>query len=376
MAPHRGPTLPGTGLPRRRRASTLERERVFARSWVCVGRGEQPARCGRLPGGRESPASRPIVRARRRRAAARVRERAAGTEGTELLSGRGLDGARDQVPVPRVDILARRATCRLAERRGRDGIDRDSDRVCGQCRSPSSTASSFVNLDSGAAPLLEEVVAAEPDSPLELGAIRRGRAAGRRPARSTTCEAELEDRGRELPRVPALPDGAPRAREDRAAVPARRGRGGGPATRELDGGGVHLVHRERHFDACRPLPGIDEVDLHTFYGVYVFPNLILNYHSETGERGDDLIPVAPDRTRVGERVPASARDRSEADGFDAQRRWWSSATLVANQDWRVCEAVATWGVVPLLHGRRVPAAGTWINAFNGRYLDARGPLPS
>jgi len=45
------------------------------------------------------------------------------------------------------------------------------------------------------------------------------------------------------------------------------------------------------------LPGLDEVDEHTFYGVYLFPNLILNYHSET-VNAVTIVPVAADRTRV------------------------------------------------------------------------------
>ena len=82
--------------------------------------------------------------------------------------------------------------------------------------------------------------------PVQDGRAPRGRAPRLR------GEGQLEDRGRELQRVPALPAGPPRARPGDPAVPVRRGLGrGDPRRRQPDGGGRDVVHADRRESRCR-----------------------------------------------------------------------------------------------------------------------------
>ena len=85
-------------------------------------------------------------------------------------------------------------------------------------------------------------------------ALQDGRAARRR-AHRLRGGGELEDRRRELQRVPALPDDPPRAGEGRAAVPVRRGVGrADPRRRQPDGRGRDELHDERGNRSCRSSP--------------------------------------------------------------------------------------------------------------------------
>ena len=79
----------------------------------------------------------------------------------------------------------------------------------------------------------------------QLRPLQARRAAHRRAA-ALRGGRELEDRRRELQRVPALPDGPSGARLDRAAVPLRRGVGrGDPGRRQLDDRRRDELHQVR-----------------------------------------------------------------------------------------------------------------------------------
>ena len=81
-------------------------------------------------------------------------------------------------------------------------------------------------------------------------ALQDGRAADRRPSR-LRGRGELEDRRRELQRVPALPADPPRARAGRSVVPLRRGLGrGDPRRRQPHDRGRHELHDQRHVGAA------------------------------------------------------------------------------------------------------------------------------
>ena len=117
-----------------------------------------------------------------------------------------------------------------------------------------------------------------------------------------------------------------------------------------------------------PLPGLDDVDRHTFYGVYVFPNLILNYHSETVNTVT-IHPLGPDRTRVVSEFlfhPATV----VADGFDPSDVL-GFRDLVAQQDWEVCERAQAGVRSRYYTNGWYPRQERWIAAFNERYLAAR-----
>jgi Rieske 2Fe-2S family protein len=99
----------------------------------------------------------------------------------------------------------------------------------------------------------------------------------------------------------------------------------------------------------------------------------VNYHSDS-VNVVRLIPVAPDRTRVVSEFLLRP-ETIEADAFDA-RELVEFRDVVANQDWRVCEAVQR-GVSSRYYTAGVyPRQERWIKTFNERYLAARGPLPS
>ncbi len=69
---------------------------------------------------------------------------------------------------------------------------------------------------------------------------------------------ELEDRGGELQRVPALPPDPPRARPGRPALPLRRGLGRGDARRrQLDGRGRHRASPQTGRASCPSFPDLD-----------------------------------------------------------------------------------------------------------------------
>ena len=86
--PHRWPTLPGTDY-HADDVFDLERERVFARSWVCVGRAEQVPDAGDYMVAEVADES-PIVLRDGEGAAARVRERLPAPR-HRAVDGRGLD---------------------------------------------------------------------------------------------------------------------------------------------------------------------------------------------------------------------------------------------------------------------------------------------
>ena len=115
----------------------------------------------------------------------------------------------------------------------------------------------FVNLSDAPEPL----VAVAPGGDREHHGLRplpHRRAAHRRAA-ALRGRGQLEDRRRELQRVPPLPDGPSRARLDRAAVPLRRGLGRGDAgRRQLDDRGRLELHPDRDLRpaaAARPRAG-------------------------------------------------------------------------------------------------------------------------
>jgi Rieske 2Fe-2S family protein len=117
-----------------------------------------------------------------------------------------------------------------------------------------------------------------------------------------------------------------------------------------------------------PLPGLDEADVHTFYGAYLFPNLILNYHSET-VNAVTVVPTGPETTRVVSEF-LFRPETIAADGFDPSEVV-DFRDLVAHQDWDVCERVQR-GVRSKAYTAGVyPRQERYIAAFNHRYLQAR-----
>ena len=209
----------------------------------------------------------------------------------------------------------------------------------------------FLNLD-GQAPPLGEVVATQPDSPTELARYAVGdlRVGARREYDVAANWKIVVENYHECLHCPTVHP------ELVKIVPLYRS---GEVEEEGQILGNSMGHGLTSFTASGlstlpTLPGLDEVDEHTFYGVYLFPNLILNYHSET-VNAVTIEPAPSDRTRVISEFLVPARDgRGRRLRPERGRRLPrpGGATGLAG-----LRARAARGVVAVLHRGSVPAAG-------------------
>ena len=83
-----------------------------------------------------------------------------------------------------------------------------------------------------------------------------------------------------------------------------------------------------------PLPGIDEEDLHTYYGFFVHPNMLLNFHSDC-VMAYRLEPSGPSHTTIVSEYlfHPNAIAAPDFNPNDIGEFW----DLVSKQDWAVCE---------------------------------------
>jgi Rieske 2Fe-2S family protein len=359
------PTLPGSDY-HAPGVFAFEQDAVFARSWMCVGRAEQLAEPGDYLTADVAGES-PIV-LRGADGVLRAFANACRHRGTMLLEGSG--SVRSVIKCP-YHAWTYALDGRLAGSPNvgaDDGIDRDLVSLW-PIRLEEWEGFVFLNLD-GQAPPLGHVVATQPDSPTELARYAVGdlRVGARREYDVRANWKIVVENYHECLHCPTVHP------ELVKIVPLYRS---GEVEEEGQLLGNSMGHGLTSFTATGlstlpTLPGLDEVDEHTFYGVYLFPNLILNYHSET-VNAVTIVPVASDRTRVvseflfrPETISAEGFDPSEVVDF---------RDLVAHQDWRVCE-LAQRGVSSRFYTAGMyPRQEKWIAAFNRRYLDARGPLP-
>jgi Rieske 2Fe-2S family protein len=363
LGPPPWPTLPGTDY-HAPSVFDVERERIFARTWICVGRGEDLPEPGDY----------------------RVREVA----GEQLIVLRGDDGAlrafadtcrhRGTLLLEGEGHVRRAITCpyhawtygfdgRLLGTPNvhpSDGIDRDAMGLW-SVRLEEWDGFAFVNLDPAAAPLHDRL-AGDPDSPLQLARYRVGdlRVGARRTydvAANWKIVVENYHECLHCPTVhPELVKIVPLYRSGEVEEDGQLlGNSMGEGLTSFTASGV---------SSLPPLPGITDQDVHTFYGVYVFPNLILNYHSET-VNAVRIEPLGPERTRVESEFLFAPQtfgpgfDPSEVVGF---------RDLVARQDWEVCE-LAQRGVRSRFYTAGLyPRQERWIAMCNRTYLEARGPL--
>jgi Rieske 2Fe-2S family protein len=360
------PTLPGSDY-RAPGVFAFEQDAVFARSWMSVGRAEQLAEPGAYLTADLAGES-PIVM-RGADGVLRAFANACRHRGTMLLEGSG--SVRSVIKCP-YHAWTYTLDGRLAGSPNvgaDDGIERDLVSLW-PIRLEEWEGFVFLNLD-GRAPPLAQVVATQPDSPTELARYAVGdlRVGARREYDVRANWKIVVENYHECLHCPTVHP------ELVKIVPLYRS---GEVEEEGQLLGNSMGHGLTSFTATGlstlpTLPGLDEVDQHTFYGVYLFPNLILNYHSET-VNAVTIVPIAPDRTRViseflfrPETIAAGGFDPSEVVDFRDQ---------VAHQDWQVCE-LAQRGVSSRFYTAGMyPRQEKWIAAFNRRYLDARGPLPS
>ncbi|HEX6130627.1 MAG TPA: aromatic ring-hydroxylating dioxygenase subunit alpha [Actinomycetota bacterium] len=339
----------------------VERERVFARGWYCVGRVEDLAAPGDVRP--IEVVGEPLFLARDGTGALRAFANACRHRGTQLVEASGnvraitcpyhawtygLDGRLLGAPNVRPE----------------DGLDRATTRLW-EVRLETWDGFAFVNLD-GHAPSLEVELSEHPDSPLQLARYRVGDlAVGARMTYDVAANWKIVvENYHECLHCPTVHPELVRI------VPLyRRGEV------EEDGQllGNSMGEGLTSFTATGtsnlpPLPGLDEVDRHTFYGVYLFPNLILNYHSET-VNAVTIHPEGPERSRVVSEF-LFRPETVEAEGFDPSEVV-DFRDLVARQDWVVCER-AQRGVRSRFYDRGIyPRQERWIAMFDRRYLEAR-----
>jgi phenylpropionate dioxygenase-like ring-hydroxylating dioxygenase large terminal subunit len=122
-----------------------------------------------------------------------------------------------------------------------------------------------------------------------------------------------------------------------------------------------------------PLPGIDDIDRHAYYGFALFPTLLINYHSDC-VMTYQLWPVSPDRTIVvseflfmPETIESADFDPSEVVDF------WD---LVSRQDWVICERAHVGTRSKAYTSGVFPKQDGLLHEFTERYLKVRGPAPA
>lgn len=360
LGPWPWPTLPG-GDYHESSVYALEQDRVFSRSWICVGRGSSLAGPGDYF--TAEVAGDPVFVVRGADGVARAFANTCRHRGTQLVEGTGhvraitcpyhawtygLDGRLLGSPNVRLE----------------DGVDRDEIRLW-SVSLEEFDGFVFVSLDASQRSLRDELETLE-DSPLALA--RYGLAGltvgARREYEVAANWKVVVENYHECLHCPTVHP------ELVKIVPLYRS---GEVEEEGQVLGNSMGEGLTSFTATGtsslpPLPGLDETDIRTFYGVYVFPNLILNYHSET-VNAVTIHPTGPGTTRVVSEF-LFAPETAEVDGFDPSEVV-EFRDMVAHQDWAVCERVQR-GVRSRFYTAGIyPRQERWIAMFNRRYLAAR-----
>lgn len=353
-------TLPGRDY---HAADVFEREceRIFGRGWYCLGRSETVPN----PGDYVTPevGGERLILLRGKDGLLRAFANSCRHRGTQLLEGGGTVGAiRCPYHAWTYELDGR---LRVAPNiRPEDGIDVADISLWG-VRMQEWDGFVFVDLD-GDAPPLDVELSEHPESPLQLARYRVGDLAiGAQRSYDVAANwkivVENYHECLHCPTVhPELVHIVPLYRNGEVEEDGQLlGNSMGEGLTSFTASGT---------SSLPPLPGLDDVDIHTFYGVYLFPNLILNYHSEM-VNAVTLHPLGPDRTRVDsvflfepETVAAPGFDPSELVDF---------RDLVAGQDWTVCER-AQQGVRSRFYEHGIyPRQEKWIAMFNRKYLAVR-----
>ena len=234
-------TLPGVAY-HSEETYAVDTERVFYRNWVYVGRAERVAKPGAWLRVEIAGESILVVRGKDeqirafynvcRHRGSRICDDEQGEVRTHLRCpyhawGYALDGTLVTTPMIEKDEIDRPSTSLWPVH-----VDVWEGFV-------------FVNLSREEPRPLLEHLADQQDEPLSAGAVRPGRPA-HRPHHHQRGAGQLEDRHRELQRVPALPDDPPRAGGRRAGVQEGR------HLRERPRGRRRLAGRRAYGDRRRP----------------------------------------------------------------------------------------------------------------------------
>jgi glycine betaine catabolism A len=355
------PTLPGRDYTSQD-VYDVERERVFARGWTCVGREEHVADPGDYV--TQELLGEPVFLVRDADGVIRAFANTCRHRGTRLLDGHGNVRGAIKCPYHAWTYALDGRLLGAPNVHQRDGLVREEFGLW-EIRLEAHDGFLFVNLD-GAAQPLQTMLGSMPDSPLALE--RYGIAALRFGARRVYDIAAnwkiVVENYHECLHCPTVHP------ELVKLVPLYR-------TGEVEEEGQMLGNRMGHgltsftetgLSSLPSLPGLTDEDVHTFYGVYVLPNLIVNYHSET-VNAVTIYPEGPERTIVVSEF-LFRPETIAADGFDPSEVV-DFRDLVAKQDWVVCE-LAQRGVRSRFYTSGVyPRQEKYLHEFNQRYLRAR-----
>ena len=202
-------------------------------------------------------------------------------------------------------------------------------------------------------------------------AARAGPGRARRAARSATSPrwtcGQLEDRPRELQRVPALPDRAPRAGGRRAGVPQ------GQHLREpgREDGGVTLADG-RTSVALDPrlrlplLPGLKgQTGPAAYFGAAIYPTMFLDVDGSAA-LATAVFPTGPRSCRLVTEYLFSP-EAFEDPEFDP-KPVIEFNELVTRQDNDACERVQRGVTSRAFEHGVFPAKDSWVYSFDQRYL--------
>jgi Rieske 2Fe-2S family protein len=355
------PTLPGRDY-HEADVHELERERVFAHGWVCVGRDEH------LPGPgaylTREVMGEPVFVIRGKDGDVHAFANTCRHRGTRLLDGQGTVRSAIKCPYHAWTYGFDGALLGSPNVGRDDGLERELFGLW-EIGLERHDGFLFVNVD-GEAASLRSTLDTMPDSPLPLQRYGVGelRVGGRRTYDVAANWKVLVENYHECLHCPGVHP------ELVKIVPLYRR---GEVEEEGQALGNTMGHGLTSFTASGlsslpPLPGLTEKDLNTFYGVYLFPNLILNYHSET-VNAVYLYPDGPERTLVTSEF-LFRPETIESDGFDPSEVV-AFRDLIAKQDWTVCE-LAQRGIRSRFYEHGVyPRHEKYLYDFNQRYLDAR-----
>jgi Rieske 2Fe-2S family protein len=354
------PTLPGRDY-HADDVYDLERERVFAHGWYCLGRSSSLEGAGSYRA--VEVAGEPLIWIRDRLGVVRAFANTCRHRGTRLLDGEGTLQRAIKCPYHAWVYGFDGGLLGSPNVKPEDGID-PAEMGLWEVRLEEWDGFSFVNLDGRASPLQVEL-SQQPDSPIELARYRVGDlAVGATRTYEVTANWKIVvENYHECLHCPTVhPELVKIVPLYRTGEVEEEGQTLGNSMGEL------TSFTRSGFSTLPTLPGLDEVDVHTFYGVYVFPNLILNYHSETVNTVT-IHPLGPDRSLVVSEflfAPGTVAD----DGFDPSEVV-DFRDLVARQDWEVCERAQAGVRSRFYTNGWYPRQEKWIRSFNERYLAAR-----
>ena len=344
----------------------LEQERVFFRSWFCVGREEQLPNAGDFL--TEEIAGESLIVTRSREGDLRAFYNVCSHRGTKLCERRSGHVNRQFVcPYHQWSYGLDGRLLKMPNVRDEHSIEREKDglkSVCLDCWE----GFIFVNLAENPRPLIDQLKM-EAGEPLSYARYEIGEL---RVAHRIVYEVRanwkiIHDNFNECLHCPSVHPGLAKI------VPIYRS--GKVLDDERGDGGVTLGEGMNTFTdsgrtALPELPGLTEIDRRSYYGYSTFPNVLMNLLA-TGVMSYTLYPRAADHTMV----VSEYRYRPEviaADGFDCSDMV-KFLDQVSVEDWAVCEKVQQ-GIRSRGYSRGIyPREDSILRGFAERYLAERGP---